>query len=61
MKKFTPAQYEEMFGVSVEDVQVCEDKEVVAVYLGEDEWCPYTGVEYTAVSEMGNRVNLMEF
>lgn len=61
MKKFTPAQYEEMFEVSVEGVQVCEDKEVVAVYLGEDEWRPYTGVGYIAVSEMGNRVNLMEF
>lgn len=46
MKKFTPAEYEEMFEVSVADVQVCEDKEVVAVYIGEDEWCPYTGVEY---------------
>lgn len=46
MIKLTVAQYEEMFGDSIADVQVCENKEAVAAYVSENEECPYTGVEY---------------
>lgn len=46
MKKFTPAQYEEMFEVGVEKKELIDRDCIVGIY---------------AVNEMGNRVNLMEF
>lgn len=46
MKKFTPAQYEEMFEVSVEKKGLI-DRDCI--------------VDICAVNEMDNRVNLIEF
>lgn len=47
MKKFTPAQYEELFEVSVEKRGGLIDRDCI--------------VDICAVNEMDNRVNLIEF
>lgn len=43
--KMDPVQYMEQSGTDISDIQVCEGKMIVAVYVGDDD-CPFTGAEY---------------
>lgn len=46
MEKLTVAEFEEMSGCDIEDVNVSDGKKVVAVYISDDDECPYVGTEY---------------
>lgn len=47
MERMTIERYTELSGTDISDIQVCIDKEPVAVYVGDDGDCPFTGVEYS--------------
>lgn len=46
MEKITVVEFEEMTGCTAEDVTVNDGSTVVAVYISNDEECPFTGTEY---------------
>ena len=47
MERMAIERYTELSGTDISDVQVCMDKEPIAVYVGNDDDCPFTGVEYS--------------